>query len=201
MTPEPKPLHRVTFKVEDGCIYLHKVECLSEPGAWCLVGCPVDRCDDWSHGEEGCTHCQGLCDCLCSTHNSHNDPREECSCAERDEHGDHCPHAFTSLGSCWLLPWMEADSDWFEWADDVRAAVRDILTRSSSSERPAETWTIDLTGIEGEGNDYWYAIDPDPGTLRQSPTCPTCGSPARGGEGEYANVCEQWPTCEAKPQP
>lgn len=167
----PKTLHRVTFEVEDGCVSIQRVQCLSEHAAWCLVGCPEPTCDDWSHGDDGCWHCQETCDCECSAHaREHECARAkvtECSCSERDAHGrgDECPHTFAILPSCWLLPWLEYDHYWFTEADDVLDLIRDRIT-AGRDEHPAEVWSVDMTGMDGEGNDFWYAVDPDPDSLR-----------------------------------
>jgi hypothetical protein len=155
-------LHRATFTVEDGCFTLEKVECLMAAGDDCHLGCPVLDCD-WSHDEEGCQCCVEQCDCLCALDDIDDDHEGPCFCRTKAEHGEACPHAFTDIGECWLLPWV-ADDTWFTDDDDLRDTLR-ILIVDDRDDHPPETWQLTFTGIDGERDAWWAPDRPDLSTL------------------------------------
>ncbi len=170
MTESPKTLHRVTFEVEDGCAMVTKVTCLSDPGAWCRVGCPVMGCE-WDHDEEGCDHCLEMCACDCSTHLDGVCTVETgpCTCATREEHqqGSACPHTFHELDDCWVLPWVEnGESDWLASDAEAWKILRDDVIKGRDA-HPVEVWELDMSDIDGERYEWWGPTGPVRETLRR----------------------------------
>jgi hypothetical protein len=129
----PQPKHKVEFSVEDGCIWILNVKCISSKGASCLTGCPERRCEDWSHGPDGCEHCQNDCE-------RETTPIEDFCPVER-EHGGECPYVFTDI-DCWVTHWIvECDPhDWF------REIVREHVVDPAEDEHPERIYEIVSNG-------------------------------------------------------
>ena len=167
--------HLVTFEVEDGGVYVTGVRCIAGPAADCRTGCPHPLCDDWSHGEAGCDHCQESCDCPCSTHEDADDCQigAGCSCETFQEHGqgEECPHTFASLAKCWLLPWAIDDDFWFTEDPGVRALLSERVIKGRS-EHPRETWTVVMGNYDYEWHDAYWPCDPDPDSLQRAAGAP-----------------------------
>lgn len=162
--------HQVTFVIEHGEAQFAVVSCLTESGE-CHIGCPVPLCE-WDHPEEGCTHCEDLCDCDCVLHEDGGECGplgEPCECATRAEHGhgDDCPHTFVDRGKCWLLPWLDVgDIDWL-FADLREVEGFRAIECLNVEEHAPETWRVTYTGIDGERDEWWAPADPDMSTLER----------------------------------
>jgi hypothetical protein len=130
----PQASHKVEFRVEDGCIWILNAKCIADKGSSCRTGCPAPWCEDWSHGPDGCEHCQNMCEC-----------GDTCP-PVRQEHGDglNCPHEFTDI-DCWVIPWI-TECDPHDWFHDI---VREhVVTEDEHPERIYEIVSNDWLYIE-----------------------------------------------------
>jgi hypothetical protein len=161
-------LHRVTMRLEENYLSAEGIECLAGFGASCRNGCGVVDCD-WSHGPEGCRHCDGRCGCYVEVD---DDADEVPPCEVAREHDGNCPHVYRDLGECWLLPWVqENDSGWMEDLPAYPLIKEGIGIRVENGEldwnHPVETWTLVFTDWDGEAEFSWWPTKPDLKTLKR----------------------------------
>ena len=154
-------LHRVTFEVEDGCIFFVRTECLTEVGQ-CRVGCPVRLCE-WDHASDGCRCCDMTCGCDAPPE---FDGVQHPGCLTGAAHRDlgWCPHEFTNINECWLLPWADESDDWLTEDEQILQAVKE----GHPDEHPPEMWAVDFRSYDGEHESWWAPSDPDMATLRRT---------------------------------